>query len=119
MQQTALSLLQERVAGSESHQLAEGLAATEASLAEAQGAAEAAQAKKKELVALAKVSAWLVCGGREAAAGVCLSWGGGEGGCWCDETMGACAGNRHSLDTVRNNTVCTLKLPQADRVASN
>lgn len=84
MQQTALSLLQERVAGSESHQLAEGLAATEASLGEAQGAAEAAQAKKKELVALAKVSVCLVWVGGEAAAGVCL--------CLCVGARACCAG---------------------------
>lgn len=55
LQQHSLSLLSERMAGSEGHQLAQGLADTQAALQEAQAAAAAAAEKKKEMVALAKV----------------------------------------------------------------
>ena len=55
LQQHSLQLLQERVAGSEGHQLAEALAATEAALAAAQEEAAAAAQKKKDMAALAKV----------------------------------------------------------------
>jgi len=55
LQQHSLQLLSERMAGSEGHQLAEALAATEAALQEAQEQAAAAAQKKKEMVALAKV----------------------------------------------------------------
>lgn len=73
LQQHSLQLLSERMAGSEGHQLAEALAATEAALQEAQEQAAAAAQKKKEMVALAKVrkgvaaSGSIVCreGGRE------------------------------------------------------
>ena len=50
-----VNALQERIAGSESHQLAEALAATEANVAAAAQEGEAAQQKKKELQAQAKV----------------------------------------------------------------
>jgi hypothetical protein len=55
LQQHSLQLLQGRMQGSEGHQLAEALAATEAALAAAQQEAGAAAEKKKEMVALAKV----------------------------------------------------------------
>lgn len=55
LQQHNLELLQSRMQGSECHQLAEALAATEAQLAAAQAEAAAAAEKKKEMVALAKV----------------------------------------------------------------
>lgn len=55
LQQHNLELLQGRMQGSECHQLAEALAATEAQLAAAQGEAAAAADKKKDMVALAKV----------------------------------------------------------------
>ena len=53
----ALSLLQERIAGSESAQLAEAVAALEADLAAAKDAAAAAKARKAQMAASAKVSA--------------------------------------------------------------
>lgn len=52
----ALSLLQERIAGSESAQLAEAVSALEADLAAAKDAAAAAKARKAEMAASAKVS---------------------------------------------------------------
>ena len=55
LQQHSLNLLQERIAGSESHQLAEALAATEAAVAAATEEAQGAQQRKKELQAQAKV----------------------------------------------------------------
>eukprot|EP00878_Enallax_costatus_P012275 GHUV01012822.1.p1 GENE.GHUV01012822.1~~GHUV01012822.1.p1 ORF type:complete len:987 (+),score=463.32 GHUV01012822.1:251-3211(+) len=54
LQQHNLELLQGRMQGSECHQLAEALAATEAQLAAAQQEAAAAAGKKKEMVELAK-----------------------------------------------------------------
>ncbi|KAF6256242.1 structural maintenance of chromosomes protein 2 [Scenedesmus sp. NREL 46B-D3] len=54
LQQHSLQLLQGRMQGSEGHQLAEALAATEAQLAAAQQEAGAAAEKKQEMVALAK-----------------------------------------------------------------
>ena len=51
----ALSLLQDRIAGSESAQLAGAVAELEAQLQEATAAAEAARGKKAEMVAAAKV----------------------------------------------------------------
>jgi hypothetical protein len=59
LQQHSLQLLQGRMQGSEGHQLAEALAATEAQLAAAQQEAGAAEEKKKEMVALAKVGGCL------------------------------------------------------------
>jgi hypothetical protein len=44
--------------GSEAHQLSEAAATTERELAEAQAAVGAAQEKKKEMVAAAKVGCW-------------------------------------------------------------
>lgn len=55
LQQHNLELLQNRMHGSESHQLAEALTATEAQLAAAQEEAAAAAQKKREMVELAKV----------------------------------------------------------------
>ncbi len=55
LKQHSLALLRERIAGSESAQLADALAASEAEEAEARAAAEAERAKKAELAALAKV----------------------------------------------------------------
>lgn len=49
------------MAGSEGHQLAEALAATEAALAAAQEEAAAAAQQKKDMVALAKVRARAMC----------------------------------------------------------
>lgn len=55
LQQHSLQLLTERMAGSEGHQLAAALAATEEQLQEAKQQATAAADKKKEMVELAKV----------------------------------------------------------------
>lgn len=55
LQRHSLALLQERVAGSESSQLAEALAATEAEAEAARAAKEAAAAKKAEAAEAAKV----------------------------------------------------------------
>ncbi|KAI8462562.1 MAG: structural maintenance of chromosomes protein 2 [Monoraphidium minutum] len=54
LQRHSLSLLQDRIAGSESSQLAESLTATEAEAEAARGAKEAAAAKRAEMAALAK-----------------------------------------------------------------
>ena len=53
----ALGLLKERIQGSESAQLAEALAATEAQLQEATAAAATAREQKAAMVAAAKVTA--------------------------------------------------------------
>ena len=55
LQQHALSLMRERVAGSQSAQLAAAVAALEAKLAAAQEAAVAARERKAEMAAIAKV----------------------------------------------------------------
>ena len=56
MKQHSLSLLQERIAGSESAQLAEAVAATQGELEEAKAAAVAAQQKKQDMHKAAQVS---------------------------------------------------------------
>lgn len=56
MKQHSLSLLQERIAGSESAQLAESVAATQGELEEARAAAIAAQQKKQDMHKAAQVS---------------------------------------------------------------
>ena len=56
VKQHSLRLLQERIAGSESAQLADALAATQAELDEAKAAAAAAQQKKQEMHKAAQVS---------------------------------------------------------------
>lgn len=71
LKEHSLRLLQERMQGSEAHQLAEAAATAERELGEAQAAVVAAQDKKKEMVAAAKV-------GRDAAS---LSGHMGVGGC--------------------------------------
>ena len=55
LQQHALSLMRERVAGSQSAQLAAAVATLEAKLAAAQEAAVAARERKAEMAAVAKV----------------------------------------------------------------
>ena len=56
MKQHSLSLLQERIAGSESAQLAESVAATQGELEEAKAAAVAAQQKMQDMHKAAQVS---------------------------------------------------------------
>lgn len=56
LKQHALALLQERIAGSESAQLAEAVAALEADLAAAKAAAAAAKERKAQMAASAKVA---------------------------------------------------------------
>jgi hypothetical protein len=55
LQRHSLQLLQDRIAGSESSQLAEALAATEAEAEAARGAKEGAAVKRKEMAEMAKV----------------------------------------------------------------
>ncbi|PRW61562.1 structural maintenance of chromosomes 2-1 isoform A [Chlorella sorokiniana] len=54
LKQHSLKLLEERMQGSEAHQLSEAVAASERELGEAQAAVAAAQQKKAEMVAAAK-----------------------------------------------------------------
>lgn len=55
LKQHSLALLEERARGSEAHQLAEAVAATEAELGEAKQASQDAKERKQELVQAAKV----------------------------------------------------------------
>ena len=55
MKQHSLSLLQERIAGSESAQLADSVAGTQRELEEAKAAAAAAQQKKQDMHKAAQV----------------------------------------------------------------
>lgn len=55
VKQHSLKLLQQRISGSESAQLAEAVAATQAELDQAKAAAEAAKQKKADMIKIAKV----------------------------------------------------------------
>lgn len=56
MKQHSLKLLRQRISSSESAQLAEALAATQADLDQAKAAAEAAKQKKADMIKTAQVS---------------------------------------------------------------
>ena len=56
MKQHSLKLLQQRISGSESAQMAEAVAATQAELQQAKAAAEAAKQKKADMIKAAKVT---------------------------------------------------------------
>lgn len=56
MKQHSLKLLQQRICSSESAQLAEAVAATQADLDQAKAAAEAAKQKKADMIQTAQVS---------------------------------------------------------------
>jgi len=56
VKQHSLSLLHQRISGSESSQLADAVAATQKELEEAKEAAAAAQQKKADMLKAAKVS---------------------------------------------------------------
>ena len=56
MKQHSLKLLQQRISSSESAQMAEAVAATQAELEQARAAAQAAKQKKADMVKTAKVT---------------------------------------------------------------
>ena len=56
VKQHSLKLLQQRISGSESAQMAEAVAATQAELQQAKAAAEAAKQKKADMIKAAKVT---------------------------------------------------------------
>lgn len=58
LKQHSLALLEERARGSEAHQLAEAVAATQGELEGAQQAGAEARERKQQLVAAAKVGGW-------------------------------------------------------------
>ena len=56
MKQHSLKLLQQRISSSESAQMADAVAATQAALQQAQAAADSAKEKKADMVKTAKVT---------------------------------------------------------------
>ena len=56
VKQHSLKLLQQRISGSQSAQMAEAVAATQAELEQAQAAAQAAKQKKADMIKTAKVT---------------------------------------------------------------